>query len=147
MGYAILEIVRGNREFSCYPVNAAGLSPDPIGVSKALSKEKLHSSSPVGSGVKLGFLWVHFRIIQTSVLTWPNLSPDPWSIRRAQYSVNQGSGVKLEITYTAQWWPNLSPGLISTADALVKSTDLIRPGVKRWRTSMLPKNIQPGTLG
>jgi hypothetical protein len=27
-------------------------------------------------------------------------------------------------------WPNLSPGLISTADALVKSTDLIRPGVK-----------------
>jgi hypothetical protein len=56
MGYAILEIVRGNREFSCYPVNAAGLSPDPIGVSKALSKEKLHSSSPVGSGVKLGFL-------------------------------------------------------------------------------------------
>jgi len=23
MGYAILEIVRGNREFSCYPVNAA----------------------------------------------------------------------------------------------------------------------------
>ena len=21
------------------------------------------------------------------------------------------------------------------------------PGVKRWRTSMLPKNIQPGTLG
>jgi len=42
------------------------LSPDPIRVSKALSKEKLHSSSLVGSGVKL---------VATFNVTWPNLSP------------------------------------------------------------------------
>ena len=50
-----------------------------------------------------------------------------------------GSGVKLPKDWISEHasasvgqltWPNLSPGLISTTDALVKSTDLIRPGVK-----------------
>ena len=41
----------------------------------------------------------------------------------------------------------LSPGLLSTIGcAVYLGYGLKGPGVKRWRTSMLPKNIQPGTL-